>query len=81
MAWIEIVSPHRAAGILARQYAAARKRAGRIWNIVSVMSPNPRVLRAAMGLYTELMQGPSPLDRGRRELLAVVVSAANGCVY
>jgi AhpD family alkylhydroperoxidase len=27
------------------------------------------------------MHGPSPLSRGRREMLAVVVSAANRCTY
>ena len=81
MAWIDLVSVEEARGLLRRQYDEAIRRAGRVWHIVSAMSPNPRLLRASMALYQGVMKGPSPLDRGRRELLAVVVSAANGCVY
>jgi alkylhydroperoxidase/carboxymuconolactone decarboxylase family protein YurZ len=34
-----------------------------------------------MALYREIMFGPSGLSRQERELLAVVVSAANSCGY
>ncbi len=81
MAWIKLVSLDEATGLLKRQYDAAIKRAGRIWNIVSVMSPNPPVMRASMGFYAALMHGPSPLSRGQREMLAVVVSVENRCPY
>lgn len=81
MTWIEIVPPEKASGLLEREYKAAVRRAGRIWKIVSVMSPNPRALKAAMELYLALLYGPSPLSRGQREMLAVVVSATNGCRY
>ncbi len=81
MSWIEVI-PHRAAtGLLKQQYDAAVKRAGRIWNIVSLMSMNPRALSASIRFYGVLMHGDSPLSRGQREMLAVVVSAANRCVY
>lgn len=74
--------PHEdAEGLLAEQYAAARQRAGRIWNIVALMSPNPEVLQASMQLYRAIMHGPSPLSRVQREMLAVVVSRTNGCRY
>jgi alkylhydroperoxidase/carboxymuconolactone decarboxylase family protein YurZ len=39
------------------------------------------VLQASMALYREIMFGPSGLSRQERELLAVVVSAANSCRY
>ena len=64
-----------------RELDAARRRAGRVWNIVRAMTPNPAVLRASMNLYRAIMYGPSPLTRVQRELLAVVVSGRNGCVY
>lgn len=64
-----------------RELDAARQRAGRVWNIVRVMTPNPPALRASMQFYAALMHGPSPLARWRRELLAVVTSRRNGCVY
>ncbi len=79
--WIEVISMDRATGFLKKQYDAALKRAGRIWNILSAMSQNPRALKASMDFYSALMHGPSPLNRGRREMLAVVVSVHNHCVY
>jgi len=48
---------------------------------VRLMSPNPAVLDASMGLYVAVMKGPSPLSRAQREMLAVVVSRANHCHY
>jgi alkylhydroperoxidase family enzyme len=68
-------------GILRAEYDAAIKRAGKIFNVVSIQSLHPRVLRASIALYTALMMGPSALPRWQRELLAVVVSRTNGCHY
>ena len=81
MAWIRVFSIDEARGFLRKQYDAAIQRAGRIWNIVSVMSQNPQVLGASMDVYLAVMHGESPLSRRQREMLAVVVSSANGCVY
>ena len=81
MPYIRQVSDEEATGDAARELAAARRRAGRVWNIVRVMTPNPAVLRASMRLYQAVMYGPSPLSRAQRELLAVVVSKTNGCTY
>lgn len=81
MTWIRTVSDDEAEGALARSYDAARKRAGRVFNIVRAMSPNPPVLRASMGIYQAIMFGESPLPRSLRELLATVVSRVNLCHY
>jgi alkylhydroperoxidase family enzyme len=45
------------------------------------MTPNPPVLRASMQLYKAVMYGESALSRAQREMLAVVVSKYNACVY
>jgi uncharacterized peroxidase-related enzyme len=81
VAWIDVISLEEARGALKREYETALKRAGRIWNIVSIMSQNPRAMKGSMDFYSALMSGSSPLSRSQREMLAVVVSAANGCVY
>lgn len=81
MPWIEVITLENARGALRKEYDAALKRAGRIWNIVSIMSQNPRTLKASMDLYSAVLYGRSPLSRSQREMLAVVVSAANDCVY
>lgn len=81
MAWINTIGDADARGPLKRHYDDAIRRAGRVYNIVRVMSPNPAVLKASMDFYLALMFGPSPLSRAQRELLATVVSRANGCRY
>jgi len=81
MPWIRMISFEEATGLLKAQYEAAIKRAGRIWKIVAIMSQNPRALKASMDFYGTLMHGESPLSRGRREMLATVVSATNHCTY
>ena len=81
MSWIEQIKPEAATGLLKQQFDHAQQRAGRIWNIVSIMSQNPAVMKASMDFYGAVMFGRSPLSRGQREMLAVVVSSANHCVY
>jgi len=81
MAWIKLVSDGEATGLLKTLYDEAIARAGRIWNIVRLMSPNPPVLRASMDLYRQVMFGRSPLSRAQRELIATVVSRVNDCHY
>lgn len=81
MAWIRTVAPEDARGLLAEVYAAAVRRAGRVYRILRAMSLAPRVLDASMGLYLAVMFGPGGLTRRQRELLAVVVSRANDCHY
>jgi alkylhydroperoxidase family enzyme len=81
VAWIRTIPPDEAEGPLKAEYESALRRAGRIWNILRLQSLNPATLRAATGLYLAVMYGRSPLSRGQRELLAVVVSQTNGCHY
>jgi alkylhydroperoxidase family enzyme len=81
MAWIRTVEPKNATGDLRRQYDAAVGRAGKVFGIVRIMSPNPAVLEAAMGMYRAVMFGASPLSRRQREMLATVTSRTNGCHY
>ena len=81
MAYIRLVEPAEATGTLKQQYDAGIQRAGRVWNIIKTMSPNPPVLEGSMHLYVAAMRGPSPLTRPQREMLAVVVSRVNDCFY
>lgn len=81
MAHIRLVGLEEARGKLKEIYDAAIARAGRVFNIVRTMSPNPPVLEASMALYMRVMMGPSGLSRKERELVATVVSRANDCFY
>ncbi len=82
MAWIETVAPADARGLLERLYAAAAKRAGKVYNVIRLQSPRPEVLRASTQLYSEVMHSSkSPLSRAQREMIATAVSRANACHY
>lgn len=63
MPFIRQVSDEEATGDCRRELEATRQRAGRVWNIVRIMTPNPAVLRASMQLYQAVMYGPSQLSR------------------
>ena len=85
MAYVRQIEPGSAEAdaepILRQVYREALDRAGKVWNIVKVTSLGPRVTRASLALYREIMHGPGALPRRVRETLAVVVSRANGCEY
>jgi alkylhydroperoxidase family enzyme len=82
MTWIHTVDPAEAKGLLGRLYAAAVKRAGRVYNVIRCQSLRPPVLRASTQLYMEVMHSAaSPLSRRQREMIATAVSQLNGCRY
>ena len=81
MAWIEQVDDQQATGLLEKIYADAKKRAGRVFNILKVQSLNPPTLRASMSIYMQTMRAESPVSRALREMIATVVSKANECHY
>jgi len=81
MPWIEQVPVAEATGFLKKQFDGAIQRAGRVWNIVHIMSQNPVAMDASMRFYGAIMMGRSPLTRAQRELLATVVSAELDCHY
>ncbi|MFQ5707984.1 MAG: carboxymuconolactone decarboxylase family protein [bacterium] len=81
MAWIKTISEEEAEGSVKRQYSAALKRAGRVYNVVKISSLKPDIMRTFIQLYLQLMHGPSSLSRAQREMIAVVVSKTNHCHY
>ncbi len=81
MAWIKQVPLAEATGLLKKLYDESVKRAGRVWNILHVMSVNPPLYRDNVRVYGTLMHSESPLSRVQREMLATVVSAELDCHY
>jgi uncharacterized peroxidase-related enzyme len=78
---IRLIDEGDAEGLLKEEYDAAVERAGKVFNILKAMSRNPRVLRASIELYREIMFGESGLSRRERELLATVTSSEQDCYY
>jgi len=81
MAHVHVLSYDQATGLTRKEYDAAIRRAGRVWNIVSIQSQLPEVMRDSMRIYLSIMYGPSPLSRAQREMMAVVTSQVNECHY
>lgn len=81
MPHVHVLDYDETSGVARREYDSAQRRAGRIWNIVSIQSQLPEVMRDSMRLYQSIMYGPSPLSRAQREMIAVVTSQSNECHY
>lgn len=81
MPYIEEVPFEDATGATRKEYDRAMRRAGRIWNILSIQSHNGTVMSDSMRLYRSIMFGDSPLSRAQREMIAVVTSQINHCHY
>jgi alkylhydroperoxidase family enzyme len=81
MAFIKLFKFEDSTGLLRKEYEKGLRRAGRIWNVLTIQSQTPEILRDSMRLYNSTMWGDSKLSRFDRELLAVVTSITNECEY
>ncbi len=82
MAWIATVSADDADPELRDLYArVADPETGQLDHIMSIHSLHPAGLRAHFELYRAVMRGTPSLRKVDRELIALVVSRANGCHY
>lgn len=81
MAFIDVIEPDEASGTLKEIYEDLRQKRGKLARIHKIQSLNPETIVTHMELYMSIMFSQSPLSRAQREMMAVVVSAANQCEY
>lgn len=81
MAWIRAPNRDDASGRTKKAYERILKERGHIANIFLAQGLDPDVLENHLDLYVNLMIGPGPLSREEREMIAVIVSAANRSAY
>ena len=83
MSWISLTPPEQAPAELAAIYDRARAASalGRVANLWLSLGSDPAGLGALHALYRALMSDPAPLSPAQAEMIAVVVSATNGCGY
>lgn len=81
MAWIRTTAPDAASGRTKQVYDRILRERGHLANIFLAQGLDPDVLESHLDLYVHLMIGPGPLSREEREMIAVVVSAANRSAY
>ena len=83
MSWIQGVSPDHATGALKSLYEhigshSSRGQVSYLWQACGL---DPAGLEVSFAHYRALMDDPSPLTMAQAELIALVVSATNGCGY
>ena len=82
-AWIREAAAGEAPPALAQVYARIESLSsrGRVSNLWRGMGLDPAGLGAAFAHYRALMDDPAPLSAVQAEMIALVVSATNGCDY
>ena len=81
MAWVKMIEPETATGLLKKIYESAEKRAGYIPNMTKLQSLRPETMNTSFTLYRQLMDSPTGISQRQRVLVATVVSKINGCYW
>lgn len=83
MTWIQAISPDAAGATLAPVYAriASDSTSGRVAHLWQAWGGDPAGLASLHAHYRAVMANPAPLTPAQAQMIAVVVSATNGCGY
>jgi uncharacterized peroxidase-related enzyme len=81
MARIRTIPHAQATGRLKEIYDELVLKRGKLAEVHQIQSLRPESIVKHMDLYMEIMFSRSELSRAEREMMAVVVSVANGCSY
>lgn len=81
VAWLTIPNEDSLDEDLQKLFGKARQKLGFVPNVFVVYTVRPEHFRRWFSYFRELMQGESELSPAEREMIAVVVSSENGCLY
>lgn len=81
MSRIKVVEFEEAEGKLKEVYEELIRKRGRLSEVLKIQSLHPESLRSHLSFYMDIMFSKTALTREEKELMAVVVSVANGCHY
>lgn len=81
MARIKIIEFEEAEDRLLDIYSQIIIKRGKLAGVHKIQSLRPESIMKHMDLYMEIMYTKSELSRAEREMIAVIVSVANGCHY
>jgi uncharacterized peroxidase-related enzyme len=79
--WFPVPDEDQLPSDLQGLFAKARERLGFVPNVFRVYAFRPQRLSAWFSHFRQLHEPSKGLSAGDREMIAVVVSAANGCLY
>lgn len=81
MARIRTIPYEEASGDLKSVYDEIVQKRGRLSNVLQIQSLHPNSIQSHVALYLDIMFGKTSLSRAEKEMIAVVVSKANSCIY
>lgn len=81
MPHIKVIEHSEAEGQLKEIYDDLVTKRGKLAEVHKIQSLNPESIVKHMELYMTIMFSKSLLSRAQREMIAVVVSVANSCLY
>jgi uncharacterized peroxidase-related enzyme len=81
MARIKVIQYEEAEGGLKAVYDDLIEKRGQLSEVLKIQSLHPSSIESHIAFYMDVMFSTSSLSRMQKEMIAVVVSAANGCTY
>lgn len=81
MSRIKTIGLEEASDRLLEIYREIIQKRGKLAEVHKIQSLRPESIVSHMDLYMEIMFSKSELSRADREMMAVIVSASNGCQY
>jgi uncharacterized peroxidase-related enzyme len=81
MTRIKVIDYEESSGRLREIYDDLITKRGKLAEVHKIQSLRPESILKHIDLYLEIMFSHSELSRAEREMMAVVVSTANGCIY
>jgi len=81
MARIKVIDYEESDGELKSIYDEMIAKRGKLSEVVKIQSLHPSSIKSHIDFYMDIMFSKTSLSRAEKEMIAVVVSAANGCVY
>ena len=81
MSRITVVQPKEAVSPLKEVYEEIIQKRGGLSEVLKIQSLHPQSIRSHLAFYMDVMFAHTTLSRAEKEMIAVVVSSANGCRY
>jgi uncharacterized peroxidase-related enzyme len=81
MSRIQVIQYEEAKGKLKEAYDELIAKRGKLFEALKIQSLHPPSITSHTALYMDIMFSQTALTRAEKEMLAVVVSVANGCFY
>ena len=81
MARINVIQYDEAEGELKTVYDDLITKRGQLSEVLKIQSLHPSAIKSHIAFYMDIMFSKTALSRAEKEMIAVVVSVANGCIY